>query len=512
MKKTVLVLNMGMKSIRSIIFDSGGNKLAGASLPIVTSLSGDSVTQEPSEWIEKAEACIAEVLRQTGNIHIDFFTVTASASCLVCIDETGTALIPCMMVSDRRAKDESSAISQSEAFASVLHATKLAMDASLLLPKALWVKNKRPDVWDKVYKLLAPNDFLSGYFTGGIYATDYINAKKWHYDTKAQAYPEKLLATLGIPGSLLPTCIAPGSAIGSIDGGIAERLGLNKDILVVASTYDAICSFVGSGVHDEGESADVSGTVTVFRTVTHKDTGSLDPKLQGIDFNELGIHIVGGSNNLGGGLIEWVKQCYYQNEPLPYELMEKEAGETSVGAGGVIFLPYLLGERFPIWDSSARGVFFGLERAHTRKEMTRAVFESAGFIDVDMISAIESCGIAVKSIRCSGGLARIHLVSQIKADTTGKEIHVLSEFETTAAGAAMLCFIGQKVYGSLQEASDVFVTIRMIIKPDRKNHEKYRKVYALFKDTYKTVRPLFPERAKLLGSLYGATNTRIENL
>lgn len=224
------------------------------------------------------------------------------------------------------------------------------------------------------------------------------------------------------------------------------------------------------------------------------------------------MHIVGGSNNLGGGLIEWVKQCYYRNEVLPYEQMEKDAGEASIGAGGVIFLPYLLGERAPIWDSSARGVFFGLERMHTRKEMTRAVFESTGFIDLDMIAAVEESGLAIESIRLSGGLARLGLISQIKADMTGREVHVLSEFETTATGAAMMAFYGQGVYDSLQDAAKRFVKIRMTIRPDDENHKKYKKLYGLYKETYRTLRPLFPKRLELTEKLYGGRRIRIENL
>lgn len=215
---------------------------------------------------------------------------------------------------------------------------------------------------------------------------------------------------------------------------------------------------------------------------------------------------------MGGGLIEWVKQCYYQNESLPYELMEKDAGEASLGAGGLIFLPYLLGERAPIWDSDARGVFFGLERMHTRKEMTRAVFESTGFIDLDMIASIEETGIKINSIRLSGGLARINLISQIKADITGRTVQVLSEFETTATGAAMMALYGQGEYATLLEAADNFVKVRMVICPDMKNHEKYQELYKLYKETYHTLKPLFPKRMEITERLYSNKRIRIENL
>ena len=278
------------------------------------------------------------------------------------------------------------------------------------------------------------------------------------------------------------------------------------------STYDAICSFIGSGGLKSGEASDVSGTVTVFRAVSEQKLEKPMDKIQQLPYYEGNMHIVGGSNNLGGGLIEWVKQCYYQNEQLPYELMEKDAGEASIGAGGVIFLPYLLGERAPIWDNCARGVFFGLERMHTRKEMTRAVFESTGFIDLDMIGAIEDAGVEIKTIRLSGGLARLNLISQIKADITGREIQVLSEFETTATGAAMIVLFAQKIYGSLQEAAENFVKIRMIIKPELKNHEKYQEIYKLYKETYHTLKPLFSRRMELTERLYGSKRIKIENL
>ena len=182
-----------------------------------------------------------------------------------------------------------------------------------------------------------------------------------------------------------------------------------------------------------------------------------------------------------------------------------------MGAGGVIFLPYLLGERAPIWDNDARGVFFGLERMHTRKEMTRAVFESTGFIDLDMIAAIEEVGVKIDSIRLSGGLARINLVSQIKADITGRTVKVLSEFETTATGAAMIALYGQGIYTSMEEAADKFVRVRMVICPDKKNHEKYKELYHLYKETYRTLKPLFSKRIEITERLYNK-RIKIENL
>lgn len=509
--KTILVLNMGMKSIRSIIFDSEGNKIASAALPIETSLSGERVTQNPHEWWEKARRVIKEAIADAAGIKIDYLTVTTSSSCLVYVDRKGGALSPCMMVSDKRAIQESDFLKDSSLFKKARESVGLHADPSLMLPKALWVRNNQRDLFNKVYKFLAPNDYLIAKFTGR-YVTDYMNAQKWHYDVEAKRYPEALLKEIGIPGELLPEVVAPGEYVGDISELAAEETGLPKDVKVIASTYDAICSFVGSGASREGEASDVSGTVTVFRAAAGRKIDRPLTRISQIPYYEGRMNIVGGSNNLGGGLIEWVKQCYYQNEAFPYELMEKDAGEASLGAGGIIFLPYLLGERAPIWDYNARGVFFGLERMHTRKEMTRAVFESTGFIDLDMIAAIEETGMKVNSIRLSGGLARLNLISQIKADITGREVLVLSEFETTATGAAMIALYGQKVYTSLEEAAEWFAKVRMIIRPDDKNHLKYQELYGLYKETYQTLKPLFPKRMELTEKLYRKKQVKIENL
>ena len=193
--------------------------------------------------------------------------------------------------------------------------------------------------------------------------------------------------------------------------------------------------------------------------------------------------------------------------------MEKDAGESEPGARGLIFLPYLLGERAPIWNDHARGVFFGLERMHTRKDMTRAVFESAGFIDRDMMEEVQKTGgVDVDSVRLSGGLARVNLISQIKADVLGRDVMVLQEFETTSTGAAMTVLLSQGVYDSLDMIAEKFARIRMIIHPNTENHRIYDYMYEIYKDTYNTLVPLFEKRIDIMQKIKNAGEVQIENL
>ncbi|MBP2657238.1 MAG: Xylulokinase [Firmicutes bacterium] len=509
--KNVMVINMGLKSIRCIIFNENGMKLFNEAIPIKTAISADKVEQDPKEWWQSAENLIGRAACECKAICIDYITVTASASCLVCVDKAGNPLMRALMISDKRAEEESQYISQLDEFKKVYEETLLDMTASLMLPRILWVKRNMPEIFRETDKFLSPNDFML-YKLSGLYATDYFNAIKYHYNPEKRCFPERLLDTLGVAEQRLPCVMNPGDTVGRITAELAEKLGISKNAEVVISSYDAICSFIGSGAAEDGEASDVSGTVTVLRALSRDRSLHNNPLIYNLPLYKENANIIGGSNNLGGGLIEWVKQCYYQNEIYPYEVMEKEAGESVLGAKGLIFLPYLLGERAPIWDDNARGVFFGIERMHTRKDMTRAVFESTGFIDMDMIAAIEQTGIEIKSVRLSGGLARINLISQIKADILGRDVLVLSEFETTSTGAAMMVMLGKSCFTDLREAADKFVSVRMIIKPNMINHQKYMYMYELYKDTYGTVKGLYERRKNLIRKMNDDREVRIENL
>jgi xylulokinase len=176
------------------------------------------------------------------------------------------------------------------------------------------------------------------------------------------------------------------------------------------ATYDAICAFVGSGVKTAGDVAEVSGTVTSVRLLSRNGVPKGERRIFSQQIPGLGMNILGGSNNLGGGLIEWLKQSFYPADQFAYELIEQEAGASGIGARGVLFLPYLLGERCPVWDADARGVFFGLERQHQRGDFARSVCESAAFSVEHILRTISAYGDKPTRLRASGGLARLRLV------------------------------------------------------------------------------------------------------
>ncbi|MEZ9592952.1 FGGY-family carbohydrate kinase [Vibrio breoganii] len=509
-----LVLNLGLKSIRAIVFNEKGKIIANNSEPLSTMLNGTAVEQSGSEWWEKGLRVInASLDNEAVRREINYITVTASSCCAVAIDQLGNPLHDVIMVSDKRANVETTHIAERTSYQDLRQSrSDFEVKSSLMLPKILWIKNNLPEVFEEAEYFLSPDDYFGYRFTGQA-VVDSLNAEKCFYDNKSKSYPIDLLKDLEIPLQKLPKVVDVGTKVAQVTAEFKRLISLdaNQSLEYIVTTYDAICAFYGSGASEEGDSCDVSGTVTSLRTLTkgkkELETTAIFSQYQ----REFDISIVGGSNNLGGGLIEWAKQAFYSDNQSPYELMESEAKTVPNGADGVIFLPYLMGERAPLWNDDARGVFFGLSRNHNRKHMIRSVFESSGFALRSILEEIENTGQDVKAVRFSGGLSRIHLIAQIKADILGKEIHIVDEFETTALGAFLLMGISTGLFESLNDASKI-VRVREVIFPNPEAHKSYSEIYSLFKNLYGNLLGCFKEHSKLHETDVYRIADKIENM
>jgi xylulokinase len=210
-------------------------------------------------------------------------------------------------------------------------------------------------------------------------------------------------------------------------------------------------------------------------------------------------------------LVEWLRQGFYGVETDAYGMMEREAVAAGPAAGGLVFLPYLMGERAPLWDDEVRGVFFGLERRHGRREMARAVMEGCALATAALFVPLQAAVGSVERIRLSGGLTRIPLVTQLKADVLGMAVEVNEEFESTALGAAILSWLALGVLGSAEEAAGL-IRVRETVRPRERLAGVYRDLLALQQELYASCRPLFARRRELLAQLPAESATVVSNL
>lgn len=501
----ILVINLGLRSIRAVVFNAQGEKLVHSWYPVRTTIKGDHVEQDPKEWWKLCQDVVKEATaNEEIRKNVQAITVTSSACFLVLMDKDGNSIGNSMIVSDKRSEKQAEMLKNDSRFADIFSSPNNLPVASFMAPKMMWLKENDPETFSRAAKFIASNDFLL-YKLCGQYATDPLNAEKFYYNLESEAYPESILKYLNIEKETLPKVFPIGHCPGSLKEELKREWGFTNDVKVMLSTYDAICAFWGAGVHDYGHACNVCGTVTSFRVLSPQKCearhGILSQKFN--NNQDEGSYIVGGSNNLDGGLLEWAKDVFYGDaypEKYIFNIMEDEASLSPHGAHGLVFLPYLLGERVPFFDTKVRGMFFGLERHHARKDLMRSIFESSGLLAMSIMEAIESLGVEVKHIRLSGGLSRNNLISQIRADITGRDILLIEETETTALGAFMIVAIALGIFPDFKSASSI-VKIKKTFISDPVAHEKYQHLYQLFQDLYQDTNKSFLKRFDLLSKL-----------
>lgn len=512
MKNVTVVINLSLRSIRLIVFDLKGTKIYEDWLPVRTYINGLSVEQDPNEWWDLLSELLAKFAHEKISKYVSAVTVTSSALCLVGIDKKGKILFKSMMVSDKRAISEAEEMKNKfqEGFYS---GKKLKIDPSYMLPKILWIKNNDPKVFTQVDHFLSSNDFIIFKLSGKI-VTDIFNAQKFYYDYSSSSYPKDILDFVGVRKSQMPAVVDPGTIIGNVSVENAKQFPFLEKSSVVISTYDALCALFGSSTYEDGELNNVCGTCSSYRILTSKK-GHSAPKLLEQEFLSEKLSIIGGSNNLEGGVLEWAKECYYSDAPrddsLLYPLMEKEASESTLGANGLIFMPYLIGERLPISDAYVRGMFFGMERFHSRKDIVRSIFEANAFQAKLMLEEFEKSGIEISAINMSGGVAKLKLAAKIRADVLGIPVHVLSEVETTALGAFILTQKGLGRFKSIRDGRHL-VRIKETYLPNMHNHNCYASLLMLYKELYTANSSIFKKRHEVFTRVMHYQRKVLENL
>lgn len=508
----ILIINLGLKSIRSIIFDQSGKVLAKSSLPINTFLSEDTVEQDPKEWKKKLNQVLKNSISKLSAKHkINYLSVTCSASCLIAVDKNNEPTRKVIMVSDKRSIDEANFIKSLDEYKEIKKNKKFSISEYSQLSRILWIKNNEPKVFNKTCKFLSPNDYIISLINDN-YSTDNLNAEKFFYDSNLNKYPEKLLKKIGITSSQLPTVEEIGSKLNEINKKICNSTGLPSKTKIILSTYDAVCSIFGSGLKNSGEVCDVSGTVTSVRMICSKPINNLNNRIVNQFFKPSNTFIVGGSNNLGGGIIEWLKQSFYNEIKNPYKLIEKDYLKSDAKGSNMIFLPYLLGSRSPTWDSNARGVFFGIERFHTRKDFIRSVFESIGFSILEFIKIFKESNLSTDFIVASGGLAQIDSINQLKSDICKVPYRTLLNFESTSLGALFIVLKFSGYYNEISEASKDIIKFDKFYEPNLEYSNYYDDLYNLSNEISLSLKESFEMRVKNIKKKQTKIENHIENL
>jgi xylulokinase len=347
-------------------------------------------------------------------------------------------------------------------------------------PKIIWYRENRPEVFEKTERILQSNSYIAFRMTGEITQDLSQGYGLACFDMRKGRWDDDACEALGIPRKFLPEIVNCHQVIGRLTKEAAEQTGLKEGTPVVAGGLDAACGTLGAGVVSPGQTQEQGGQAGGMSICI--DQYAADPRLI-LSFHVVpGQWLLQGGTTGGGGALKWLRETMCPE--LSFAEMSELAEQAPAGSGGVIFLPYMAGERSPIWNPKACGVFFGLNFGVTRGEMIRACMEGVAYALRHNLETAEAAGAKADTLRAMGGSANSRIWTQIKADVTGCRIEVPASDTATTLGAAILAGVGTGVYGSFEEAAERTVSVKMTYAPDPemravydKGYETYRKLY-----------------------------------
>ena len=442
--------------------------------------------QDPESWWTAVGRSVQAVLRTAG-VQPDAVGLTGQMHGLVVLDHKGGVLRPAILWNDGRAFAECEQMRSAIGKETLIKVTGNDAFAGFTAPKLLWVRKHESQVYDRTHQILLPKDYVRYRLTGS-YATDKAGAGgTLLLDLASRDWADSLLKDLNIPRGWLSTTHEGPAITGTVTASAASLTGLREGTPVVAGGGDQAAQAVGVGAVDSGTWALTLGTSGVVFAPC--DAPRVDPQGRAHAFP----HAVPGMWHMMGvmlsaaGSLSWL--CKVLGPAVELEQLLVEAAAITPGCEGLIFLPYLTGERTPHNDPHAQGAFVGLTSRHTRGHMTRAVLEGVAFGLFDSLKVHQDAGFTVPAnIRISGGGARSPLWRQIIADVLRVPILAVKNTEGAATGAAILAGIGVGLWADIGDACRRVVRLG---SEARVGEPAYDKAYGRFRELYSRLGPYF---------------------
>ncbi|MEM4674834.1 MAG: xylulokinase [Nitrososphaerota archaeon] len=495
-KRYVLGVDLGTSSIKASILDLKAKTIITESIPLSTQYPDPfSAEQNPEEWWQQFCLLMAKLKDRIGGFQdIGAIGLSGQMLGLVLIDDEDRVVRPCLIWCDQRSHRETEEIEEKLGLSKIVQLVANTPLPGYWLPKILWLRKHEPSSFRRAKKLLLPKDFLRLKLTGE-YVTDVSDASgTLLFDVARRQWSAELAALFSVDQSLFPEVVESPVVTGFVNTKASLATGLPKGIPVVGGGGDQSSGGIGLGIIYNGVMSCVLGTSGVVMAKTD------DVKL---DFEKRGLHsfcyslpgkwFLMGCTLAAGGSFQWIRNALREvNLNLSFSKLNDLAGNVPPGSEGLLFLPYLIGERTPHSDPLARGAFIGLSYRHTLSHLVRAVIEGVAFSQKDSLEVLRSFSLQVDRLVVSGGAAQSTLWCQILADVTGVSVQTTNVDDPASVGAAIIAGVGTGAFSSFEEACSGFVRPARLFEPNTANTEKYSRTYELYRESYKRLRELFP--------------------
>jgi len=471
----ILAVDVGTSVVKAALFDEGGAVLSRADAPLSLLPNPDPIRHEVDalEWI-RALGLLASKLRLVETQRPRAIVISGNGPTLVPVAQDGQPLSNAMTWMDRRGVEEASIVAERRG---------TPTDAAFYLPKALWVARHQPELYERTRYFFSCPEYLTFILTGSavtfLPTPDYSRSIMWDSDA---------VRSLGMDPDKFPPFVIPGSAVGRVTKAGSRASGIPEGLPVFAGAPDFIVSLLGTATVAPGRACMRSGTSEGINLCSR--TAIQDRRLLCVSHIVPGFFNVSGVISTSGRALEWFKNATGKTDG-DYESLFNDIEDMPAGSNRLLFLPYLAGERAPIWDSLARGAFIGLSLNHGLRDMTRAVVESVAYAVRDVVEVMEEAGVSVRDLRITGSPSRSPLWNQIKADVTKRRILVPTQPDSDLVGDACLALFGLGEFDSAAAASEAIVEMGEVFEPDTAKGQTYDEMFSLYRESYAGLRGVF---------------------
>lgn len=484
-------IDLGTSSLKSLLVHESGHLLASAARDYqFDSPHPGYAEQDPEVWWRACVETVREILSVSGTNPREVKSVSFSGQMhgLVTLDKDLKPVRPAILHCDTRSGTQVNRLKEVFSESEIQNLMMNPIYTGFLLPSLLWMREAEPANFERVRHLCLPKDYLKVKMTGAV-SSDHSDASATlAFDIPGLRWSQEIISRIGLPASLFPECHESTAAVGKVSRTAAEQMGLSEDTLVIAGGSDQTMQALGNGlVNPLDTTVNIGSAGQVSFQI---DRPVLNPQLNTNMF--CGCRrdrwILYGATMSAGLCLKWWNNVTGKR---PYDELNREIASVPVGSGGLLFLPYLNGERTPHLNPNLRSLFAGINQNTTKAQMTRAVMEGVTFALYECMQICRELGFESKMLVASGGGARSPQWLQIQADIFNLPIRVAKIEEQASLGAAIVAATGAGIYRTLEEGCARIVRYQdQVVQPIGENHRTYSELFPLFQQAYRSNREL----------------------
>lgn len=481
----VLGIDLGTSAVKVCLMNEQGKIVdeASASYPLVHDKPGYS-EQSPADWVNGTIASIKELLsRFEGDVtNIVGTSYSGQMHGLVLLDANNEVLRPAILWNDTRTTEQCVQITEKVGQQTLLQVAKNQALEGFTLPKILWVKEHEPEIYAQAKQFLLPKDYVRFAMTGALHM-DYSDAAgTLLLDIEKGTWSEQIATAVGVDLSLCPPLVAAVGEVGTITVDFAQATGLATSLKVFAGGADNACGAIGSGIVTNGKTMASIGTSGVLLSYEADETKDFEGKVHYFNHAVTDAYYTMGVTLSAGHSLSWFKDTFAKDES--FDEMLTGIDTIKPGSNGLLYTPYLVGERTPYADANIRASFIGMDAAHTKVHFAKAVMEGITFSLRDSLEIFRDAGKEITEIISIGGGAKNPQWLQMQADIFNTTVYKLQNEQGPSIGACMIAAVGAGIFKSFEEAVDVCVTLGDKFEPNVDNVAVYNEVYKVYTQVY----------------------------